>query len=584
MDQQWFEMALYRQRSMSTAVWIPLHAVESIEKQGRYGYVGYKEDFFGCGSVAFLVEKKALVETLGWNDIGIGHNHGGNYYNGIYTPAEIFQSGRQDGLEGINFVLIQRNEGSLNGEWYINTDLILALGLYRENDKWVKPDEGYVEVIRLDRNAEGRPAKIEIKAEYLKDYLCARGLGLYVTWYRDRDEILEDATHIQWAEDGAEQNQNNLRWEGRVMPIHEGGQPFGSSAAVFHVTRTDVDFEEDVPSISFPPNDSGIESKNWTRQFTGKKLFRVMGEIWREEWIAPSAISPRIKGDKTLPAVSFIVDAAGKRENSGTLADTGKWLWFKPDVINTLLKCRDGALEWHTKDTGEAGGDASGTVTFGLNEIGLVNVYAKDIALLPEWQQQIWAGFNIGPDGGVSKELLQSQAVGKPSNTQAPEAFIAQALITLNDAIKENFGVTAFRSHEDIEKLVSQCHRFRALTSDGLLALAKDLARLTADSINAVELQKVVPPPNKEKWGSLKSLEKLVASKIGDEQARKFAGPLFGIYDLRLADAHLSSNDLSDALKLVGVDEKALGITQGHQMLRHFVSCLFAMADAVDKH
>jgi hypothetical protein len=67
-------------------------------------------------------------------------------------------------------------------------------------------------------------------------------------------------------------------------------------------------------------------------------------------------------------------------------------------------------------------------VHFGINSRGLVNVYAKDIALLPDWQQKIWAGYNIGPDGKVSEELLASQAEAQPADTQAPEVFLGKGL------------------------------------------------------------------------------------------------------------------------------------------------------------
>jgi hypothetical protein len=59
-----------------------------------------------------------------------------------------------------------------------------------------------------------------------------------------------------------------------------------------------------------------------------------------------------------------------------------------------------------------------------MNELGLVNVYVKDIRSSSSWQQQIWAGFNLVPDSGVSHELLIAQAEGEPANTLAREAFL----------------------------------------------------------------------------------------------------------------------------------------------------------------
>jgi hypothetical protein len=55
--------------------------------------------------------------------------------------------------------------------------------------------------------------------------------------------------------------------------------------------------------------------------------------------------------------------------------------------------------------------------------LGLITVYAKDLAYLPEWQQQIWAGFNISPEGGISKELYASQVKAVAPRTLAPKIF-----------------------------------------------------------------------------------------------------------------------------------------------------------------
>jgi hypothetical protein len=76
------------------------------------------------------------------------------------------------------------------------------------------------------------------------------------------------------------------RWEGRVTPIHEGGAPFGAKTAVFHVARTDLDPEEDIPSFSFPTDDS-ISSRSWTKEDKGGALrerMRRLMEYRKEEW------------------------------------------------------------------------------------------------------------------------------------------------------------------------------------------------------------------------------------------------------------------------------------------------------------
>jgi hypothetical protein len=114
-------------------------------------------------------------------------------------------------------------------------------------------------------------------------------------------------------------------------------------------------------------------------------------------------------------------------------------------------------------------------------------------------------------------------------------------------------------------------------------ALAKDLTRMTADGIDAGEIQKIVPPPKGEKWGSLKSLENLVGLKVGSEEARSLVGPLIGIYQLRHADAHLAGSNLDDAFGLVGVSRTQPFVFQGYELLRSCVSSLYSILKAFRK-
>jgi hypothetical protein len=117
----------------------------------------------------------------------------------------------------------------------------------------------------------------------------------------------------------------------------------------------------------------------------------------------------------------------------------------------------------------------------------------------------------------------------------------------------------------------------------GFYALAKDLARLTADSIDAAELQKIAGPPKGTNWGSLKSLENVLATEIDPKEARALLSPLVGIYELRLADAHLASSEIDQALALVRVDQSIPLIFQGYQLLDACVSSLYEIAETIER-
>lgn len=581
MEQVWFEMRDVRRRKLSSAVWIPLRSCNVIDKNGTYGSPGFKEEFYGVGTLAVPLEKKEAAEELEWSGLGLDHQHAGYIEEGRYIASDIYEHHR-NGLIGLHLVLNQRGTSDDRREWHLHQDLVVTLGLKREGDVWVCPDEGYMEIAHLRRGEEGSPIVLEIRAEHLRDYLCARQMALYVTSFRKRDNIVESIDHISWGGNVSEED-NGDRWEGRILEIHEGGHSFGAEMAVFHVGRTDVDPEEDVPAFDFP-SDSAVASKSWTKRYEGRKLYRIMGEFWRNEWVDPGPASPRIRGDELPPTAFFTTDAGGKRESRQMLEEEGsRWLWFRPDVITVLACRRGGSLGWFTRDTGSVTCSPGCDVHFGINRLGLINVYAKDISRLSDWQQVIWSGFNVSPDGGVSDELLAAQMKAIPADTQAPEKFLPKGIYLLNRLGKEKLGFPIFKEHDQIPQLLTDSHRFRAVDKASLLSLAKDLARLTADSIDTASIQKMMPPPKGEKWGSLKSLQNLLASQIGTEEAKHLVGPLVGIYKLRLGDAHLQSSEIDEAFALARIDPALPSIFQGYQLLDSCVACIHEIGDVLGK-
>ena len=86
-------------------------------------------------------------------------------------------------------------------------------------------------------------------------------------------------------------------------------------------------------------------------------------------------------------------------------------------------------------------------------------------------------------------------------------------------------------------------------------------------------------PPEKEKWGSLKSLEKVLATVTGEKWAHAAFGPLHGIYNLRLADAHIASKDLDEAYALAHVDRALPFVMQGRDLSVTCVASLHTIAD-----
>jgi hypothetical protein len=84
-----------------------------------------------------------------------------------YKTAEVYQYNDGEDL-GVEFIFEQCGSGH-PPIWRINPDILLALGLIQEGDAWVRPEEGYIDVIRQRRNSSGKIVLFEIRNEFLRD-------------------------------------------------------------------------------------------------------------------------------------------------------------------------------------------------------------------------------------------------------------------------------------------------------------------------------------------------------------------------------------------------------------------------------
>src|SRR5690606_35972751 len=96
-------------------------------------------------------------------------------------------------------------------------------------------------------------------------------------------------------------------------------------------------------------------------------------------------------------------------------------------------------------------------------------------------------------------------------------------------------------------------------------------------------LQKIASPPKGTKWGSLKTIENLLALKIPQESARQITSPLVGVYEMRHGDAHLPSSEIENAFKLIKIDRNLPSVIQGYQMIFECVDKLHLILNIFEK-
>ena len=568
MNEEWILHKKETRRLFSNATWVPLRA-SIYEEKGNIKNVGYVSEYFGCGSVAFQSEHRKLVEEhLAWNELGIGQEVTPYAYDDYYLPIDQYQYNDKEPI-GVHLVFDHPQPVVGGRLWILNPDLVVALHLIREGVNWVRPEENFVVVAREVLNEKGEHLSIEIKREFLLDYLAARNLSLRLSYYRQRVENIAALEGSEYANLKAHQDdRDGGRFELLISNVND---VFGGSWAMFRAWRTDIDEEEDAPVMG-PENDDNTSHESSEGYRGDYESIRVEGEFWRNEWIEHQLKSVRVRGDVDSNLPQFIVETDGKCLASAELKseDIGRWLWFRSNVVTELLNCRGFSLEWYTAETGSIHSTSGYRTHFGINSSDLITVYAYDIARLHSWEQHIWAAHNIVPEGKVSSELLASQVKARPARTLAVELLLFRAMFMLEEGFRRGYGIALFTHALDENIVMQQVSRFTSKDNISLLRLAKDLIRVFSDRLNVQELRKISDHAEKEKFGSNKLLQDILSKKVGPETARKIFTKIVGTYDMRVGDAHPTGSKVAEAIKLAGVDSSLSFLRQGEQLINNF--------------
>ena len=562
--------------------WVPLYAKLTKISQGKFGYNGFIEEYCNLFSVMFSLNYKEKALKLKWSDVRINHSNCPECSGERYKEARMFEDYDQK-LEGHYLVLIQCLETAGITELYLDQDLVIALRLYRDKDRWISPENFDEEVIHLKRDNLNRPCLIEIRADYIKDYLNARKCGLLIGRYHYRKKITESFPYINWENGSSEENRESLRWVGYIREIHEGGFPFGGKIALSHLSRTDVDYEEDIPVFKQPSNNN-VKLEHKEIEIKGRKLVLVSGELWKTDWIEPALYSLIVRGDKVKSNTSFLISNDGTTACGEDLLGKFRWLWFSPSVVNFLLSKPHSLLMWFTRKTGRIGASLDEVVHFGLNKIGLINVFAKDIYYLSEINKKIWAAKNVYPEGGVSEELLKSQMEAMPVDTIAPEIKLTEALQYFSNVFQSKFRKSIFRTHFLEQELLKNVHRFHGTSDKGIFYLSKEIYRLVIDRIELKALREVYEKLSSKKADVKDRERKLLESILYEtgNDGRILTEPLEGLNKLRQADAHLPSANLNEAFKLLRIRKTKNYIEIAENLIESVANALTEIAQKID--
>ena len=584
LSKEWFELADHRKRSYSRAVWIPVYGTTYPIKVDKYPNIGFVEETLAVGSAVIFNDGRAKAEELEWSYWNQSDTIPYVNDQGKYHDSTLFHDENEVCL-GFRIILSQYLNSLHPRQVSLHQDFIHAYALLNEGNKWLRPNEAYAEVVRMTENDKGDTIFVEIRAEYLRDYLAARKAALRLYCYRQRQAIFKDNPNFDWPEDFALTSEQNDKCEVHCYEINASGKIPGSRWASMKVWQTDVDVEEDVPDFS-QGDDGNIATESKTGVQTDKgRRFLVTGELWRGEWIDPAKASCRIGYLEPKENLLVSVDGSGSKVDLESLnfEVVGKYLWFGPSVVPALLEFRGSNLKWYTRDTGGVSAGPDGLLHFGVNSLGFVNAYAYDVARLPLWERRIWVSNNCRPDGGVSSELLQAQMQCEPAESDPPELMLLRALQWINMNFEDKFGLALLRDHHEVGSLSNRIHRFRATSEIDLKALAKDVVKISIERIDKKSLVTALGE-KKSDLGTLKLLERLLGQYTGENYACRIMAPLFGVYDLRSSDAHLSHTNIEDSYTRIGIDRKKPLVVQGALLLEKVGTAFGVSGRVIEEH
>jgi hypothetical protein len=554
----WIEQADIERLAFERATWIPILVERHDVKRGRFGTPGYRAGYRDFDSIIVPLAAKEKFASVDWQSVS--RNNSDTAWaddNGFYPP------GSYNGDANTPYPVIQRSFDTDDpSQWDLLQELEVGLRLLRRGDTWIAPDEDDIEVARLERDADGHPDALLFRAEHLRDYLCAKKAALLLVGFVFRDAAEESFPELDWKATKGESRRKERHfehgwWEGTLAPMHEGGQPFGATMHVIHARRESVDPSDDNPTMPDPADDWGMKHTEFTKTASGRKLFGLSGRIWIKHWILPAQKSPRIRRDVVESRVHFQVENQERATLAGeALHKYRGWLYFKPSVVRRILATRNSKLTWYTSDTGELGPAPHATLHFGVNKLGLVNVLGYKMAQLPEWAQQYWATDNVCPEGGLSQELHMSQNLGEPAHTFAPEVALWENLGLLQGLTIERFGRPLLKHVPSKEEFFHRIHRFYSDSFADVCTLCKELHRIVSEPIDLDLLNETIDPDNaktakERKLGQIKRLAMWLDGAGLD--GRSVTSALAGVYDLRISDAHITSTNARDALKILKI-------------------------------
>ncbi len=201
----------------------------------------------------------------------------------------------------------------------------------------------------------------------------------------------------------------------------------------------------------------------------------------------------------------------------------------------------------------------SNTISFGINPNNKVVLWLGDIAQLPESEQYYLRSENVESDHCLGSEFYDGQIECKFTDPTAEDCVVA-ARSQFLEAAARYFGAPISHLDEETLDAIRDFYPPTAFTEREQQRLSTLVNHVCVESLDARALKGLLSARgiDANQLRSLKRLEKLLDHEFPDAGVSSALAPLFVTYDLRVAHAHLTSKERSEALMASARDRLGL--------------------------
>lgn len=546
-QQSWFEMIDVKCGIYGEGEWTPLWVYE-VSHEGDMFSAPYREEIFRIRTLfAPLVNRARLFDH--WIDL----DSDGVYPcvdQGNYCKPGVYYFDSRNGEEAGEYSVFKFcTVGGETCELQINQDLVAALQLIHKDDSWIRPAEGGQIAIRLGKDDKGEVVRAEIRTEYLRDYLCARGMGLYIEEFRHRQEQDRDGRSILWQNSPVVEcrrsrcGNGKYEWKGWMFK-HQDGNSWDDAQAIS-------------AEVLFEP-----------------QYYRVEGQLWKQFWINPAQRSERVAGDDS--GFEYYVKPSGERHTISPLDDDEfghVYLFFRSDLVTHALSAGLQII-WEARDVFSIRFPGGQRILFGISGVGTCFCISADVARLAAWEQKLLHGDNIKPqeqDEYVGSELFQNQMMCEFLHTKAPENEFRRLLDELGLAFKKRTGDDLWRKMDCEDDVILEVSRFCSLSQGGYVLLAKRITNAMIERMDVDILKKFID--GRVETAQLKTiglLSAVISLITGDVDAGKRVRFMRDVNFIRQADAHfMSVDDVMHRINVLPMPDDLGWIERGARLIEY---------------